>query len=119
MSDTAVADEPKKEEPKELKTPDHTFNERVTTKVWVEQGKQSGFQTPAKNVWALRREVKDLQDGGKVKLQFIIHDGGNPNAFVGKKSVIIDKDGNEYECAEGAERVWFVKPLKKPVEKKN
>jgi hypothetical protein len=120
MSDVATAED-KKQELKEKTIDGIKYNERVTVKSFVEQGKDSGFLKPAEGVWAVRREFKDAQDGGKMKLSFRIHWGGSPNAKLTRKTVIIDAAGNEYECVEvmGDENALVKQTKKAGPEKKS
>lgn len=107
-----VADEPKKEEPKELKEGGITYNEKVTLKVKVEPPqKDIEFLNPTKDVWAARRDTK-------VGLVFAIR-ATTVNTTPTKGSIIIDKDGNEYEITESqSSRGNIVKLIKKGDPKK-
>lgn len=80
----AAADE--KEEKKEHKDMGYTFNEKVTVKVWDEQGKK--FLNPVDNIWAVRKDTKE-------GIVFAVN-ANTSNTLPTKGSLITDKAGNEY-----------------------
>jgi hypothetical protein len=114
MSDV-VADE-KKEEPKEFRRGDITYDERVVVKEWDAQGKK--YLRPVEGVWATRVDTKK-------GLMFRVLGTTKPDADLTKRpgvfrvrapkdSVIIDAAGNEYTVteAEGDNDSCFVKLTK-------
>ena len=110
MSDTAVADEPKKDEPKTLTENNRTYDEKVTLRALNPNKKE--FMRDWPNHWAVRRDTK------KGLLFDLRQVPGMPEAIKG--SVIIDAAGNEYEVteAEAPPHALFVK-LKKAAPKKD
>lgn len=119
MSESAVAEEPKKDEPKTLTSAGITYDMKVTVKVWDVMGKK--FLKPVPNVWAKRTDKKDDQGkpvivNGEPVILFDVR-GTAGNNTPSPNSVIIDKDGNEFTVIEGEKSCW-VKLTKKAEPKK-
>jgi hypothetical protein len=115
MSDVATADEKeeKKEEKKTHTEGGFTFDEKVTVKVWDEQGKK--FLNPVGNLWAVRKERKDA---GRTVLVFAVL-GNASNTLPTDGSLIIDKAGNEYVVTEnGGNYFGLIVKLQKAAPKK-
>jgi hypothetical protein len=94
-----------KDEPKEFKSGDTTYNERITLKPWEpRRAGGAGFLKTVENVWAVR---VDSPKGLYFRVLGTTRPGADlekhPGVFttpVKKNSVIIDAAGNEYLVTE-------------------